>query len=337
MKKNKLFILLSIITLIFIFGIAATCNLCGTPISIGKTEITQEEIVVSRQIQQTQEEATEPTIKLKISEGPLYSAADDVCYYRIEAQVTGNPTPTISWSKDDSHGAFSNMKAQVNLNRGETYTLTATASNSSGSATDNITLTWGCNGEEVAEGDAEEEDRELLFDSYETLKTDEIELDTGRSGLITSNRNISPGDIYVGDTGAFVCRGLMSFPISYLHEKNIARAELDFSLDESGDPSYFHYLFFLRYYYGTLDEDDWYVWSHGLIFSIAQDDIGDNIIYSEDNLTQMVQQAIDEGYDYFQLGVSLERNTDPKYSDGDSVNDGYIFPFTNQILKVSYF
>ena len=38
MKKNKLFILFSIITLIFIFGLAATCNLCGAPITIGGTD-----------------------------------------------------------------------------------------------------------------------------------------------------------------------------------------------------------------------------------------------------------------------------------------------------------
>jgi hypothetical protein len=38
MKKNKLFVILSIITLILVFGVAATCNLCGAPIQIGETD-----------------------------------------------------------------------------------------------------------------------------------------------------------------------------------------------------------------------------------------------------------------------------------------------------------
>ena len=37
MKKNKLFVFLSLVTAVLIFGVAATCNLCGTPIQIGET------------------------------------------------------------------------------------------------------------------------------------------------------------------------------------------------------------------------------------------------------------------------------------------------------------
>jgi hypothetical protein len=42
MKKNKLFLFLSIITLVLIFGIAAICNFCGTPVEVG-VETTDEE------------------------------------------------------------------------------------------------------------------------------------------------------------------------------------------------------------------------------------------------------------------------------------------------------
>ena len=42
MKKNKLFTFLSIITLILIFGVAATCNLCGAPVTIGETGETED-------------------------------------------------------------------------------------------------------------------------------------------------------------------------------------------------------------------------------------------------------------------------------------------------------
>lgn len=95
-----------------------------------------------------EEEKSAPTIELKIYEGPLYSEADDVCYYRVEAIVTGNPIPTVKFSKDDSLGSLGQNRAQVNLSRGdEPYTLTATATNSEGTATDSITISWGCNSE----------------------------------------------------------------------------------------------------------------------------------------------------------------------------------------------
>ena len=87
-----------------------------------------------------------PTIRLKIYEGPLYSASDDTCYYKVKAVVTGKPAPTIKFSKDDSEGLLGSGQAQINLKRNmKTYTLTATASNSQGTVMDSITLNWGCN------------------------------------------------------------------------------------------------------------------------------------------------------------------------------------------------
>ncbi|GAH68554.1 unnamed protein product, partial [marine sediment metagenome] len=87
-----------------------------------------------------------PTIELKAYEGPLYSKADDVCYYRIKASVTGEPYPEINFSKDDSLGSLGLDKVQVNLKRdSKTYILTATASNSEGKASDTITLIWNYN------------------------------------------------------------------------------------------------------------------------------------------------------------------------------------------------
>lgn len=85
------------------------------------------------------------TIKLEISEGPTYSPADNVCFYRVKATVTGSHSPKITWSMDISNGIFGKDIAQVNLTRDNPkYTLTAIATNSEGSATDEIYLTWGC-------------------------------------------------------------------------------------------------------------------------------------------------------------------------------------------------
>jgi len=163
MKKNKFFIFLSIITLIFIFGVAATCNFCGIPISVGETDKTEEKEETTdetkenpQQSQQTSQQAQgepiAPTIELKISEGPLYSEADDVCYWRVEAIVTGNPPPKITWSKDDSERRLGENIAQVNLTRDNPeYILVGTAKNSLDTVTDDITLSWGCDGEEVVD------------------------------------------------------------------------------------------------------------------------------------------------------------------------------------------
>ncbi len=82
-----------------------------------------------------------PTISLTIYEGPTLDGS--ICYYRIQATVIGSST--VSFSKDDSGGAWGSKKVQINLNNPtDTYTLTATASNSEGSATDSIALSWGC-------------------------------------------------------------------------------------------------------------------------------------------------------------------------------------------------
>jgi len=170
MKKNKLYLLISIITLICFFGTAAICNQCAaeTVEEIENAE-EEEEAVVEESVEEedktpeSEEEETEeeesaeeeeeveeiereaPTITIEVYEGPIYSSADNVCYYRIKAIVTGKPTPVVEFSKDDSGGAWGSKKAQVNLNNpSETYTLTATATNSEDTATDSINLSWGC-------------------------------------------------------------------------------------------------------------------------------------------------------------------------------------------------
>lgn len=86
-----------------------------------------------------------PIIKLEIYEGPTYSAGDDICYYRVIAIVSGYPAPVVSFSKDDSSGVWGPLKTQVNLTRDKpNYTLTATAENSAGQATNSVNLSWGC-------------------------------------------------------------------------------------------------------------------------------------------------------------------------------------------------
>lgn len=95
-----------------------------------ETEITAEDIKKSL-----------PTLKLFVYEGPVI-VDSDLCYYRIEAVVSGNPSPVIKFNKDDSNGSWGKNKAQINLKNGESYNLIVTVINSVGEASEHIVLTW---------------------------------------------------------------------------------------------------------------------------------------------------------------------------------------------------
>ena len=176
MKKQKVYFIILALTVVLIFSSAAVCNLCGinpgdesstseiqgedsstvsgdntsTSVSSEGSSTTQgggsttQTTQASETTQAVSGEKSKPTITLKIYEGPTYSPADNVCYYRLEANVTGNPAPKVTFSKDYSNGSFGSKKVQINLEPGESYTLTATAVNSEGTATATKDLTYGC-------------------------------------------------------------------------------------------------------------------------------------------------------------------------------------------------
>jgi len=185
MKKSKFYLLFALLTVMLLFSVSALCNMCGTTpattdtvagdTTAGKTDVEESGGSASDETTGKTDETTDkteettdksdkteetsatqdtsdykaPTIKLEIYEGPTYSAGDDICYYRIKATVTGKPAPTVKFSKDDSNGAWGKNKVQVNIHRGETYILKATAKNSEGEDSDSMTLTWGCNSNPV--------------------------------------------------------------------------------------------------------------------------------------------------------------------------------------------
>lgn len=81
------------------------------------------------------------TVDLQIEEGPTYSPDSGIFYYRVRAIVTGDPMPTVVFSKDDSNGVWGATIAQVNLRKGQSYNLGVIASNTYDSKNANITLT----------------------------------------------------------------------------------------------------------------------------------------------------------------------------------------------------
>lgn len=171
MKKRKLFFLISILVLICLFTVAALCNQCSTSVKTEETskidiDEKEQETTTSYQSAIDDKDTSEavsddkPTIQLRIYEGPLYSGEDDVCYYRVEAEVTGNPLPSkANFNKDDSNGSWGLFKTQVNLTRTEPiYTLIATVSTSMGADRDSIELVWAC---DVAETSITEEEEDI--------------------------------------------------------------------------------------------------------------------------------------------------------------------------------
>ena len=127
--RRKYVPFISTLVLAMLFGTAATCNMCGLNLTTETTASIIEESQTgntSTQVSETEEtikvtvaedtneekitdtakssstdtakssstdtQAIAPTIKLQIYEGPTYSQSDSVCYYRIEAVVTGSPS-----------------------------------------------------------------------------------------------------------------------------------------------------------------------------------------------------------------------------------------------------
>jgi hypothetical protein len=115
-----------------------TTTAANETISASTTETTLETV------ESTTEDISKnlPTLKLIIYEGPVTVLDSDMCYYRVEARVTGSPAPFIKFSRDDSGGVWGKNRAQINLKNGESYNLVVTAVNSFGAVKKNMVLTW---------------------------------------------------------------------------------------------------------------------------------------------------------------------------------------------------
>jgi len=137
MQKRKFLIILAAIIITSLIGLSAQCGLIGEA----------------------------PTIELEIYDGPDYSESDDMCYYRVEATVEGIPDPEVTFDEDDNVDPLGSGRVEVGVEAGDSYTLTATAVNSQGTASVSIDLEGECDDmpaevEEAGEEEAEEEEGE---------------------------------------------------------------------------------------------------------------------------------------------------------------------------------
>ena len=141
--------------------------------SIATTESTTTE-----NSQQASEEVLEkPSVKLSIIKGPEYAQDGAICYYRVKAEVTGNPAPRIIFSKDDSNGAWGSNIAQINLTQNEAYNLACDVKNSEGSSNSSITLNWvaGINtstSSETNSGDSNQQETSIDYSNPGNFRID---------------------------------------------------------------------------------------------------------------------------------------------------------------------
>ncbi|MFA5015081.1 MAG: hypothetical protein WC549_06020 [Actinomycetota bacterium] len=354
MKKNKLYIILAILSTIFLLSFAAICNQCGTAAeeeeNVEEEEVAEEEATEEESAGEEEEEAAEeeeeeeeaeeeeeeeagekeePTISISIYEGPTYNPADGVCYYRMQANVTGNPGPDVEWSKDDSDGAWGTRKAQVNLDDpGDTYTLTATATNSEGTDTDSIELIWGCEEEVAEEPEIVEEDAHITAD-------------VALSGWIRVDISAYQGEelVYVGDSSENkYCKTYLSFDISALgalSNATITEAAIAMPLD-SVEPVHNHpelagsEVNVKVFYYGdALDLGDGAVGGE-TVKTIGATSTLTSFNFSSTKLKEELQKAIDINRQWFQLKLGLSGIS------ADGIGDYYKLHTSAAVLHITY-
>ncbi len=115
----------------------------GPPEEKEKEETATEEKEELAEDEPEEEEKIEaPILELQIIEGPTFAQGEQIVYYRVNAKISGNPRPALTFSTDDSLGAWGNEIAQVNLSHGQSYTLTTVAENEAGKAVGTVTLEW---------------------------------------------------------------------------------------------------------------------------------------------------------------------------------------------------
>ena len=289
---------------------------------------TEEEEVAEEEVEEEDSniEKVAPTISLAIYEGPILDGS--ICYYRIEATVTGSPNPTVSFSKDDSGGAWGSKKVQINLNDPtDTYTLTATATNSEGSATDTIALSWGC---EIPDPDPDP-------DSDPIEKDLDIGADTTISGFIYGNSSIESGAAYlfIGDDSDIQTITFLSFDISSisnLDNATIKDVTTIIPIDIiSGDPHQLGPVNIYVFYYGSLDYIPIPLIGGELVKTIYTTGSLTDFNFSSNELKEELQKRVDKGRYWFQLEIVLSGGIN-----NNGLNDYYRFRTSDIIIHIKY-
>ena len=230
-RKSRIYPFIIIFLVVTLFSVAAVCNMCAAETETSDTTTGDETTTTISDTATTSTSTTGGTtttgtapattsgepeapriVELNIYMGPEYQEESGFCFYRIEAIVTGNPASEVVFSKDDSDGAWGDNRCQINLvDPADTYTLTATATNTEGEDEASIDLSWGCD-EEAAPEDTLEfstPDPEIGLDfNTEILHPTDI-------GYIVYPSGINTDSAIIGDSISNTdVRGFFAFDLS---------------------------------------------------------------------------------------------------------------------------
>lgn len=335
MKKSKLFLILSFMAAVSLFAAAAICTQYG-------------------------QQAETPTLELKIVEGPDFSEDGNMCYYQVEATVTGTPDPEIEFSDDDNVNLLEPNLVEVGVDIGDSYILTAAATNDSGTANASITLPGECeeevveeetDGEETAEEEAAEEETTEEETEEEEEAAEEEEADDeeheaiGDSGGEETVITLSPtsescylvtdlteyiydGRIIVGDTNEDIwVVGFLNFDMRTIGG-TINHATLDIeNIYEKNNASEFGPLVIVACFLG---EEIEYITTEGGLTELH---------YSDDQLRDYIQYVVDNGYDECNISFSLEGTKRIRYGETGSMNgvsNQFIFELDDVTFTIGY-
>ncbi|MBM3700425.1 MAG: hypothetical protein FJW68_05870 [Actinobacteria bacterium] len=352
-RKNNYkpaYIILPVVLLLLIALTAFMCNLCSVPeqannqgsnvvADIAEEENDEDDNDYGKKDNtgkkdDVQNEKSSPSIELVIYEGPLFSNVDNVCYYRIEAKVKGYPEPVVKFSKDDSNGAWGKYRAQVNLKKGQEYTLIANASNSIGEASDSMLLKYTedgkpgnpdnegkTNNDDIADGD----DEEIL-----TFTAPIVSEHTGYFVAGQNGYSREGGCIFIGDAPATAqcpqpmpCTGFLTYRMDGINGKKITEAKIEFKLGKKwGDTSIFD-----NFIISVFDENN-----AMLPMQSFSSGCGGSFTLNHPDFTAFIQKSLNMG----ETGLEVYCQFDPYTTDNDDSWDGWEYQQSDIIFKVKY-
>jgi hypothetical protein len=278
-------------------------------------------------IEETEKEEIEtsssaPTIDLRIIEGPLYSEEDEICFYRVEAVVSGQPSPSIEFSRDDSNGAWGEFIAQVNLNDpSDTYTLKANATNSEGKASDAIEFSWGC-----PEDPGEAPDLTTLVVEFHPSDVGHI------IQHLTTTHMVDTSSVLIGDSRDNTnIRGYFAFDLSSLAGKEIVSASLVLeTYILHGDPSFKDYIGLRWGTYLPLEPEDY------LMLGTHPVTIFDNLEEPIEFIREDLNVAIYNSANVFNQKLQFALGYSNEASNGDLKLDGREYRSEDITLTIEY-
>jgi len=360
MRRNILYIILSIITILCLFITAATCSFCGMQLDTGSSEETEEES--STATDKTDREETLQTedqdrnddeaesVEGAENHSPVITTvvADEVELdlsneFRVLVEENIN---FLVIAQDDDSDELSYYASDSIENNMETVKMDNTAAGFGWVAPSEpglyeIYIT-------VSDGISEDAQATVhvtvnAMAEAHLLHTERLNIIGSRSGSICYDLDIgeatdTSGIIYAGDDEEHnIYKAYLCFNISSLTGLNISNAQLEIAnIRKFGEPlDWATYLSFHSVDYGDLLEtSDMDYWGATQVFAVRIDGFGESLVQTSDNLLYTIQQAIDDGRNWYQLSVGLGGAA---VTDNDAEEDGYRLLLEGLVLQVSYF